>query len=138
MRRMEKLMLLQVLDGEWRGHLSRLDYLRNGIYLRGFSQRDPLNEFKREAFGLFNSMMETVRDETLAMITRIPTEQVDTAAMEREEKALADKIARESGILPPVAALAESKNIGRNDPCPCGSGKKYKHCHGAVVSRLAG
>lgn len=138
MRRMEKLMLLQVLDGEWRGHLSRLDYLRNGIYLRGFSQRDPLNEFKREAFGLFNSMMETVRDETLAMITRIPTEQVDTAAMEREEKALADKIARESGILPSVAALAESKNIGRNDPCPCGSGKKYKHCHGAVVSRLAG
>ena len=120
MRMAEKSLLLQVLDQQWKEHLLGLDQLRQGIGLRAYAQKDPLNEYKKEAFGMFEAMLERMRRMvTLALAhveMRSPEEQ--QAAQQQEA--------------PPKTAAAPTAKVGRNDPCTCGSGKKYKHCCGAI------
>jgi preprotein translocase subunit SecA len=159
LRYVEKSILLQTLDHLWREHLMMLDHLRNVIGLRGYGQRDPLNEYKSEAFTLFETMIQSLREAVTAQLMRVeivqqpPPEQphslppmaahkIDPTTGE-DEMALAmagaDTLAR-AGITGPVAVAAEPQRdpkspaswgkVGRNENCPCGSGKKYKHCHG--------
>jgi preprotein translocase subunit SecA len=136
--------LLQSLDTHWREHLAALDYLRQGIHLRGYAQKNPKQEYKREAFELFSQLLDTVKLEVtrILMTVRIQTqEQVAQAAEAIEERAsqvsnVTYTHPNEDGSVSEEkdpAALAQAvPRVGRNDPCPCGSGKKYKHCHGQL------
>ncbi|MEY5029583.1 MAG: Protein translocase subunit SecA, partial [Pseudomonadota bacterium] len=140
----EKMVLLQSIDTHWREHLSALDYLRQGIHLRGYAQKQPKQEYKREAFELFGQLLDSVRNEVtrILMTVRIESpEQIDQAAHAIEERA--EHIANvtytapdETGQAQVTAAddaqKADWGHVGRNDPCPCGSGKKFKHCHGKL------
>ena len=116
MRMAEKNLLLQVLDQQWKEHLLTLDQLRQGITLRAYGQKDPLNEYKREAFLLFETMLANMRETTSMVLSHVEIRQPD-----------------EQGA-PPAASAESSANakVSRNAPCPCGSGKKFKHCHGAL------
>jgi preprotein translocase subunit SecA len=156
MRAAEKFFLLQVLDQHWKEHLAAMDYLRQGIYLRGYAQKQPKQEFKREAFALFQTMLEDVKGEVVHRLARIRIQsEAEVAAMEErqrrdaERRALEFQHAETEGIAaaaqPDGAAVAEAMpqiqspmlrdqpKVGRNDPCPCGSGKKYKQCHGKLA-----
>ena len=152
----ERMVLLQSIDTHWREHLSALDYLRQGIHLRGYAQKQPKQEYKREAFELFGQLLDSVKNEVtkLLMTVRIQSgEQLDEAAQEMGSRADnisnvtytaptetgevqttvdADTVAWRTGV---AAALAGGQvpRVGRNEPCPCGSGKKYKQCHGKLV-----
>jgi preprotein translocase subunit SecA len=140
----ERMVLLQSIDTHWREHLSALDYLRQGIHLRGYAQKQPKQEYKREAFELFGQLLDSVKNEVtrILMTVRIQSaEQIEQAAEEMESKA--EHIANvtytaptESGevqtTVDAATQVAEVPRVGRNDPCPCGSGKKYKHCHGKL------
>ncbi|UPL20683.1 preprotein translocase subunit SecA [Alcaligenes faecalis] len=138
----ERSVLLQSIDTQWRGHLQALDHLRQGIHLRGYAQKDPKQEYKREAFELFSDMLDRVRDEVVKvlMTVRVQTpEQVEEAAVEVPANSNvrfhhSDYDAALSGEDPGLdeAAKGEVPRVGRNDPCPCGSGKKYKQCHGRL------
>ena len=148
-------MLLQTIDTHWREHLSALDYLRQGIHLRGYAQKQPKQEYKREAFELFGQLLDAVKNEVTKILMTVKlqsSEQLGEAAEAMEERAEhianvtytaptetgevetvvdAATVAATSG----VAAIAQPglQRVGRNDPCPCGSGKKYKHCHGQLA-----
>jgi preprotein translocase subunit SecA len=135
--------LLQNIDSHWREHLSSLDYLRQGIHLRGYAQKQPKQEYKREAFELFGQLLDMVKTEVTRVLMTVQiesTEQVQLAADQLEEKAeaisnITYSAPDESGAIHVFAGSAEeSQNefaaVGRNEACPCGSGKKYKHCHG--------
>ena len=140
----EKMVLLQSIDTHWREHLSALDYLRQGIHLRGYAQKQPKQEYKREAFELFGQLLDSVRNEVtkILMTVRIDSpEQIDQAAHAIEERA--EHIANVTYTAPDETGQAQVTaaddtqqaawgHVGRNDPCPCGSGKKYKHCHGKL------
>jgi preprotein translocase subunit SecA len=147
MRYVEKSVLLQTLDHLWREHLVMLDHLRQVIGFRGYAQRDPLNEYKSEAFQLFDTLLNRLREGVTAQLMRIeivsaPPAQTELPPMEahhinpvtgEDEMALAAVSSAEGGR---VAAARNSDDpsswgkVGRNEACPCGSGKKYKHCHG--------
>ena len=137
-----RMILLQSIDTHWREHLAALDYLRQGIHLRGYAQKNPKQEYKREAFELFSQLLDLVKmDVTRALMTvRIQTqEEVTQAAEAMEERAERISHVRythpnEDGSVSEEGdvAVAEVPRVGRNDPCPCGSGKKYKHCHGRL------
>ena len=150
----ERSVLLDRLDTAWREHLAALDHLRQGIHLRGYAQKDPKQEYKKEAFQLFQHMLERVRDETARVlltvqirtpeqVEEVEAEQVARAHEQQEkmkyhhsdfDEALAG--ADEQGDAAKAAgtpAVNEYKNVGRNDPCPCGSGKKFKQCHGKLA-----
>ena len=122
MRMAEKSLLLQVLDQQWKEHLLGLDQLRQGIGLRAYAQKDPLNEYKKEAFGMFEDMLEKMR----RMVT-LALSHVEVRSPE-EQKQAQQAAARQKQVQQATAA----QKVGRNDACPCGSGKKYKHCHGAL------
>src|SRR5256714_8819692 len=138
-----RMILLQSIDSHWREHLAALDYLRQGIHLRGYAQKNPKQEYKREAFELFSPLLDVVKmDVTRVLMTvRVQTqEEVAQAAEVMEERA--DKISNvtythpnEDGSVSEAAdvAVATVPKVGRNDPCPCGSGKKYKQCHGRLA-----
>jgi preprotein translocase subunit SecA len=140
-----RMVLLQSIDSHWREHLAALDYLRQGIHLRGYAQKNPKQEYKREAFELFSQLLDVVKMEVtrVLMTVRIQTqEQVAQAAEAIEEKAsqvsnVTYTHPNEDGSVsqePDLATLAQAvPRVGRNDPCPCGSGKKYKHCHGKLA-----
>ena len=145
----ERAVLLQSLDTHWREHLSALDYLRQGIHLRSYAQRQPKEEYKREAFELFGQMLDAVKNDVTRtlMNVRIETpEQFDEAASAFEEKAdgfinITYTAPTETGEIEQTVADASDMpavhpsafaGVSRNDPCPCGSGKKYKHCHGKL------
>jgi len=142
MHRYERIIMLQSIDTHWRAHLSALDHLRQGIHLRGYAQKNPKQEYKREAFELFASMLDVIkRDVTSVLLNvRIRSEEdieaVEApAAPENVQYNLADEGHNSSATSERVAQpfhRTESK-IGRNDPCPCGSGKKYKNCHGKLT-----
>jgi preprotein translocase subunit SecA len=147
-RSFERAVLLQAIDLHWREHLSALDYLRQGIHLRGYAQKQPKQEYKREAFELFGQLLDIVKNEVTRtlMTVRIESgEQVEQAAEAMELRGervtnvtyTAPTETGEVEITPELsAALAAADDmppVGRNDPCPCGSGKKYKHCHGALT-----
>ena len=146
----ERMVLLQTIDTHWREHLSALDYLRQGIHLRGYAQKQPKQEYKREAFELFSQLLDSVKNEVTRVLMTVQVqsrEQLDEAASQIEQRG--EQISHvtysapdESGE-PQVSseetaklqAFLESQSVprvGRNDPCPCGSGKKYKQCHGRL------
>ncbi|MBI5268567.1 MAG: SEC-C domain-containing protein, partial [Burkholderiales bacterium] len=139
-----RMVLLQAMDSHWREHLAALDYLRQGIHLRGYAQKNPKQEYKREAFELFAQLLDLVKMEVtrVLMTVRIQTqEQVSQAAEAIEERA--ERIANVTYTHPnedgsvsseadPATLADEVPRVGRNDPCPCGSGKKYKACHGRL------
>jgi preprotein translocase subunit SecA len=140
-----RMVLLQAIDTHWREHLAALDYLRQGIHLRGYAQKNPKQEYKREAFELFSQLLDVVKLEVTRTLTtvRIQTqEQVAQAAEAIEERVshvanVTYTHPNEDGSVSqeadPATAVAQVPRAGRNDPCPCGSGKKYKHCHGRLA-----
>lgn len=141
----EKSVILQTMDNHWREHLAAMDYLRQGIHLRGYAQKDPKQEYKREAFGLFTMMLDTLKYDIIRLLTSVQVQnEEDVNALEAQRRS--EQIQKLQ--LLHEAELAEDsedgeahnrpfrrveQKIGRNDPCPCGSGKKYKSCHGNLA-----
>ena len=141
----ERSIMLNFLDSHWREHLSALDHLRQGIHLRGYAQKNPKQEYKREAFELFSMMLDTVRTEVTRqlMIVQIQTSEEVEAAVEKQEQAELknvqyhqnadhDEALEKANADIKVQPFVRGQKVGRNDPCPCGSGKKYKRCHGKL------
>jgi preprotein translocase subunit SecA len=156
-RSLEKQLMLQILDRHWKDHLAAMDYLRKGIHLRGYAQKNPEQEYKREAFQLFEQLLGAVKLEFVQTLARIQVQsEAEVAAMEAQRQAEAEAMALqfqhadvdaviaeeqdelrqiadgEAPLAAPLPFVREGDKVGRNDPCPCGSGKKFKHCHGAV------
>jgi preprotein translocase subunit SecA len=142
-----RMVLLQSLDTHWREHLAALDYLRQGIHLRGYAQKNPKQEYKREAFELFSQLLDSVKLEvtrtllTVRIQTREQAEELEQAAQAIEESATQlsnvtythpNEDGSVSSETDPTTVADEVPRVGRNDPCPCGSGKKYKQCHGKL------
>ena len=135
-RLLEKQLLLQLLDGLWREHLQALEHLRQGIGLRAYGQRDPLNEYKREAFDLFDRMLQAMRQNLTRLLLTLPVERMLERAAPPASPPPAEAGAAPGAGPSKSAADRGRRRVGRNDPCPCGSGRKYKHCHGRA--RVAG
>jgi len=134
LRSFEKYLLLQILDHHWKEHLLAMDHLRQSVGLRGYAQKQPLQEYKQESFELFRAMIDRVREETMVMLHRVQVEQAPEAEAPRpvpQQMSFqhGDEFIDEDEPLQPMRR--DQPKVGRNDPCPCGSGKKYKHCHGA-------
>jgi len=152
----ERTVMLQVIDSQWREHLSSLDHLRQGIHLRGYAQKNPKQEYKREAFELFSDMLDRVRDEAMKVLMTVRVQTQEEVAQAEQEAAAAaaaqkmqyqhaeyDEAQAEGGAAEQAIASAATASptpvrnvlpkVGRNDPCPCGNGKKYKHCHGQIA-----
>ncbi|WP_102797236.1 preprotein translocase subunit SecA [Bowmanella denitrificans] len=139
LRQFEKAIMLQTLDSHWKEHLAAMDHLRQGIHLRGYAQKNPKQEYKRESFELFGQMLENLKTEVVNVLSKVQVRaESDVQAVEeqrrREEEAmrLRMKEQHESASQPQAAEVREGPKVGRNDPCPCGSGKKYKQCHGKL------
>jgi preprotein translocase subunit SecA len=138
MRVAEKTLLLQILDQNWKEHLLALDHLRQGINLRAFAQRDPLNEYKREAFDMFESLMLRLRDQITQLLSHIeirqpePMQQAPAPQAQPAQRMQASVMAGGDANGADPNNPASWKNVSRNATCPCGSGKKYKHCHGRL------
>ena len=140
-----RVVLLQKIDSHWREHLAALDYLRQGIHLRGYAQKQPKQEYKREAFELFGQLLDAVKNEVTRVLMTVKiesTEQIEQAASALEDRAeslhnVTYTGPNESGqaetTADPLTFAAQVPAVGRNEPCPCGSGKKYKHCHGQLA-----
>ncbi|MGO1720010.1 MAG: preprotein translocase subunit SecA, partial [Luteimonas sp.] len=165
MRMLEKHIMLNVVDQNWKEHLARMDYLRQGIHLRGYAQKQPKQEYKREAFELFSDMLDKVKLEVVTLLARvrIRTQEEIDAAEDAERRQIEARLrqaefqhadaggygADEEAATPdyqhgdrpqpgaamprPQTVVRDGAKVGRNDPCPCGSGKKYKHCHGQLT-----
>jgi preprotein translocase subunit SecA len=148
----ERMVLLQSIDTHWRDHLSALDYLRQGIHLRGYAQKQPKQEYKREAFELFGQLLDSVKNEVTKALMTVKvqsSEQLEQAAQEMESRAESianitytaptetgevEVVVDEETVRKRMATAAEMvPRVGRNEPCPCGSGKKYKQCHGKLA-----
>ena len=158
MRYIEKQVMLQTLDQHWREHLAAMDYMRQGIFLRSYAQKNPKQEYKREAFELFSGMLDRIKLDTITTLSKIQVR--SQAEIEREEQERQKRLARalqlqHAEAISPIAApepqvapgleparpaapvagfVPAGPKVGRNEPCPCGSGRKYKHCHGALQS----
>ena len=153
MRKLEKDVMLQVLDTKWKEHLAAMDYLRQSIGLRGYAQKNPKQEYKREAFEMFQQMLEEIKQDTVSFLCQVqfrsPEEvpPVDAAKQELPEENLQLQHAQAEDVLHPGEPAAgqgrtapakqapitrSGQKIGRNEPCHCGSGKKFKHCHGKL------
>jgi preprotein translocase subunit SecA len=168
LRRIERTLMLQLVDQHWREHLAAMDYMRQGIFLRSYAQKNPKQEYKREAFELFEAMLGRIRSDTVTLLSRMQIR--SEAEIEAEERERAERMARamqfQHAAPPPVSADVDPETaaagpmaapppdaqeprramplpampqferqlpkVGRNEPCPCGSGKKYKHCHGQL------
>ena len=131
----ERSVMLRSLDTHWREHLSALDHLRQGIHLRGYAQKDPKQEYKREAFELFDSMLSAVRREVTRtlMTVRIATQEEIDAAAAAEQAALSNVSYEHGGFVDQDGNAYDPETVNRNAPCPCGSGEKFKHCHGKMI-----
>lgn len=141
----ERSIMLQAIDTHWREHLSALDYLRQGIHLRGYAQKNPKQEYKREAFELFSGMLDRIRDDVVRVLMTVrvqSTEQVEQAEAEAAQPHVQNVQYHHSDYDEALANDAPAgqepvrnvvPKVGRNDPCPCGSGKKYKQCHGKLT-----
>ena len=148
----EKSVMLQVLDTSWKEHLAAMDYLRQGIHFRGYAQKDPKQEYKREAFEMFTSLLEHIKYEVIGILFKVQVrEEEDVQAIDEQmqapremhfEHAAAPALDNFDNEVPPVSSEEKvaseqpfvriTEKVGRNDPCTCGSGKKYKHCHGKL------
>ncbi len=147
-RHFEKAVMLQVLDAAWKEHLGAMDYLRQGIGLRGYAQKDPKQEYKKEAFQMFEAMLDRIKHEVVSVICRVQVRaESDVEAVEQQRRSstqvkyqhadanamgeeVADAAAGDESQHTPFTR--QGRKVGRNEPCPCGSGKKYKHCHGKL------
>ncbi|MES9969713.1 MAG: preprotein translocase subunit SecA [Candidatus Thiodiazotropha sp.] len=149
MRQFEKAIMLQTLDGHWKEHLAAMDYLRQGIHLRGYAQKNPKQEYKREAFAMFSSMLDSIKEEVTGLLSKVQVQMPEEMAIQEQQPRVDEfefKHEAFEGLPEETAAPAEmaeqqepqqpfvreGRKIGRNEPCPCGSGKKYKQCHGRL------
>jgi len=151
MNHLEKAITLQVLDSIWKDHLASMDHLRQGIGLRGYAQKDPKQEYKREAFEMFTSMLDRIKREITTLLARVQLrEENEVAEMEanmqqqQQQQAMEfnhpavdagepEPMAAEEAVQTKTPYVRQEKKVGRNEPCPCGSGKKYKQCHGKIA-----
>jgi len=149
LRQFEKGIMLQTLDTHWKEHLAAMDYLRQGIHLRGYAQKNPKQEYKREAFEMFSRMLEAIKHEVIGVLSKVQVQSPEEMQIREElaeqefdfkheeftglgggaEEESAQKEAEETA----KPYVRSDRKVGRNEPCPCGSGKKYKHCHGKVA-----
>lgn len=142
MRNFEKGVMLQTLDSLWKEHLAAMDYLRQGIHLRGYAQKDPKQEYKRESFAMFAAMLESLKYEVISVLSKVQVRMPEEVeAMEQQRREGAERLARQQQlshvddatlVAQDLASQTGERKVGRNDPCPCGSGKKYKQCHGRL------
>jgi preprotein translocase subunit SecA len=150
MQHFEKSVMLQVLDNSWKEHLSAMDYLRQGIHFRGYAQKDPKQEYKREAFEMFTSLLEHIKYEVIGILFKVQVKQeADVQAIDQQMQApremhfdhaaapALDVFDQQAELAdqekqPEQPFIREGAKVGRNDPCPCGSGKKFKQCHGKI------
>jgi len=144
LRNLEKQILLETIDRKWREHLLTLDHLRSAVRFRGYAQKDPLNEYKAEGFLLFETMLNSLREDVTRYLSRIrplseeeQREMMRQVALQQQSLSVAEDNAGEAPV-PLVEGFDETNpdtwgNPGRNDLCPCGSGTKFKHCHGSVL-----
>ncbi|MCL1123605.1 preprotein translocase subunit SecA [Shewanella surugensis] len=147
LRQFEKAVMLQTLDGLWKEHLSAMDHLRQGIHLRGYAQKNPKQEYKRESFQLFQDMLESLKQDVIAILSKVQVQaQSDVEEMEAQRRQEEAKIHRDYQHAAAEALVGSTETdeshqpvvrtgdkVGRNDPCPCGSGRKYKQCHGKLT-----
>jgi preprotein translocase subunit SecA len=152
LRTFEKQILLRVLDDLWKDHLSTMDHLRHGIHLRGYAQKNPKQEYKRESFALFQELLESIKRDAIRVLSHVQVRREDPeeeeARLRREAEAMAERMqfqhadasalaaeesnGEEGDVAVAAAPVRAEQKVGRNEPCPCGSGKKYKHCHGQI------
>lgn len=146
LRQFEKAIMLQSLDTHWKEHLAAMDHLRQGINLRGYAQKNPKQEYKREAFELFSNMLDALKLDVIGVLSRVQVRAAEDVEAVEEQRRKADNVPHSyqhdeaeqvGGELPPGVqntgpVIRDGVKVGRNDPCPCGSGKKYKHCHGQL------
>jgi preprotein translocase subunit SecA len=146
MRRIEKFLMLQVLDNHWKEHLAAMDYLRQSIGLRGYAQKNPKQEYKRESFEMFSRLLENIKAEVVRVLSRMQIRQdADVPVRRAPQKRMEYNHPQAQDALQPAAEqekadaqaqqqpfVRQQQKVGRNDPCYCGSGKKYKHCHGKL------
>ena len=149
LRHFEKAVMLKVLDEHWKDHLGMMDHLRQGIHLRGYAQKNPKQEYKREAFELFSQMLERVEQEVVELLSKVQIRaEEDVEAIEEQRRHSIPPMSFHHDEIPspveeegvPAAVeepekpfVREGRKVGRNEPCPCGSGKKYKQCHGKLA-----
>ena len=145
-RHLEKVIMLQTLDTQWKEHLAEMDYLRQGIGLRGYAQKNPKQEYKREAFDMFTAMLERVKTEVVTVLAKVQIrEESEVQELEARQLAAAQRDlelqyasssaseqAGAQGQDPAAPFIRNQPKIGRNEPCHCGSGKKFKQCHGKL------
>ncbi len=144
MRHFEKALMLNVLDQQWKDHLANMDYLRQGIHLRGYAQRQPMQEYKRESFEMFTEFLDNVQHEVVRILARVQVRaEEDVAAVDaqrrqetsmqfRHDEASAVPAGGQAGPEREQPFVRQGRKVGRNEPCPCGSGRKYKQCHGKL------
>ncbi|WP_100656581.1 preprotein translocase subunit SecA [Alteromonas flava] len=141
LRQFEKAVMLQNLDSHWKEHLAAMDHLRQGIGLRGYAQKNPKQEYKRESFELFSGMLEALKVEVISILSKVQVKaESDVEAVEEQRRQQAEAMSKkfeheslnEAGDAKGSAQMRQGPKVGRNDPCPCGSGKKYKQCHGKL------
>ncbi|MFA0478126.1 preprotein translocase subunit SecA [Vibrio splendidus] len=149
LRNFEKSVMLQTLDGLWKEHLAAMDHLRQGIHLRGYAQKNPKQEYKRESFELFEGLLDLLKTDVVTILSKVRVQQQEEVEkMEAQRQAQAEQAARraqaqhataenqladdEADAASPQTVVRDERKVGRNEPCPCGSGKKYKQCHGKI------
>ncbi|MFA0310990.1 preprotein translocase subunit SecA [Vibrio splendidus] len=149
LRNFEKSVMLQTLDGLWKEHLAAMDHLRQGIHLRGYAQKNPKQEYKRESFELFEGLLDVLKTDVVTILSKVRVQQQEEVEkMEAQRQAQAEQAARraqaqhataenqladdEAEAASPQTVVRDERKVGRNEPCPCGSGKKYKQCHGKI------
>ncbi|MFA0549952.1 preprotein translocase subunit SecA [Vibrio lentus] len=149
LRNFEKSVMLQTLDGLWKEHLAAMDHLRQGIHLRGYAQKNPKQEYKRESFELFEGLLDVLKTDVVTILSKVRVQQQEEVEkMEAQRQAQAEQAARraqaqhataenqladdEADATSPQTVVRDERKVGRNEPCPCGSGKKYKQCHGKI------
>ncbi|WP_162062487.1 preprotein translocase subunit SecA [Vibrio taketomensis] len=151
LRNFEKSVMLQTLDTLWKEHLAAMDHLRQGIHLRGYAQKNPKQEYKRESFELFEGLLESLKTDVITVLSRVRVQrQEEVERMEEQRRAHAEAAARQAHAehasaenqlsdgeesaenAPQQPVVRDERKVGRNEPCPCGSGKKYKQCHGQI------
>lgn len=150
LRNFEKSVMLQTLDNLWKEHLAAMDHLRQGIHLRGYAQKNPKQEYKRESFELFEGLLDALKMDVITILSKVRVQQQEEVErMEAQRRAQAEEAARRQQLQhqsggqfeddssadaqsPQQPVVREGQKVGRNDPCPCGSGKKYKQCHGKL------
>ncbi len=145
MRHFEKALMLNVLDQQWKDHLGNMDYLRQGIHLRGYAQKQPMQEYKRESFEMFTALLENIQLEVVRILARVQVraeEDVEAMDAQRRQEAPMEYHHEEAPAVagpqdatgaPDEPFVRGERKVGRNEPCPCGSGQKFKHCHGKLT-----